>query len=354
MTDNADQPSSSRRSRAAWWVYTAFGVIAAAVLAMGTLAICAVAFEWQGFWPEAGQPFATVIGGMAALAAGALALYNGERQRATEAVQWSAGQRRATAADLRIRFTTTITQLADNHPTSRRSGVYAIAALADDWHAFGNDTERQVCIDVLCGYLTTPNSTYVEPTADTAATAGEDGPVRATIVRLLATHRDSTEPASSWAGTEYAVTQADLRALKLVAEPLQAADLYGADLRHAVLCRAYLDRADLRGADLYGADLRHAVLCRAYLDRADLRGARLDDADLRGAHLNHVDLRGAHLDGAILGAAHLREADLSDAYLDRVNLSRADLSGANLSGAWISGIQYDPDTVWPEGFDPPD
>ncbi|MFG1640432.1 hypothetical protein ACGFMK_09105 [Amycolatopsis sp. NPDC049252] len=30
----------------------------------------------------------------------------------------------------------------------RLTGVYALAGLADDW-----DDKRQVCVDVLCGYL---------------------------------------------------------------------------------------------------------------------------------------------------------------------------------------------------------
>ena len=45
------------------------------------LAVLAQAFGWVGFWRGAGQPFATVVAGLAALTAGALALHNGEQQR---------------------------------------------------------------------------------------------------------------------------------------------------------------------------------------------------------------------------------------------------------------------------------
>jgi hypothetical protein len=51
------------------------------VLALAVLAVLAQAFEWVGFWRGAGQPFATVVAGLAALTAGALALHNGEQQR---------------------------------------------------------------------------------------------------------------------------------------------------------------------------------------------------------------------------------------------------------------------------------
>jgi len=173
MTDDTGEPSR-RKSRAIWWVYTAFGVIALTVAAMGALAICAAEFKWRGFWPGAGQPFATVVAGMAALAAGGLAFYNGERQRVTEAElreiesqqwreeqareaqQWREEQRRDTAKDLRTRFIAAAAQLADEKAAMRRLGAYVIAGLADDWHAFGDDIEHQVCIDVLTGYLIEP------------------------------------------------------------------------------------------------------------------------------------------------------------------------------------------------------
>lgn len=179
MTNGAGVPQW-RKSRAVWWAYTAFGVIGLTVAAMGALAICAAEFAWQGFWRGAGQPFATVIAGMAALAAGGLAFYNGERQRVTEAEQreiesqqWREEQRRETAKDLRTRFIAAAAQLADDKASIRRSAVYVIAGLADDWYALGNHVEHQVCIDVLTGYLITPNPTYT-PTAthDTSAVIG--------------------------------------------------------------------------------------------------------------------------------------------------------------------------------------
>lgn len=112
-----------QRSRALWWVALAFTVIAIVILVMGALAICAVEFRWRGFWTGCGQPFATVLAEMAALAAGALAFYNGERQRAFEADQWHAEQRRAIASDLRGRFAVAQAQLSDAKAESRRVGA---------------------------------------------------------------------------------------------------------------------------------------------------------------------------------------------------------------------------------------
>ncbi|MDX3190286.1 hypothetical protein PV458_17900 [Streptomyces sp. MN03-5084-2B] len=46
------------------------------------------------------------------------------------------------------RLSSAAEQLAHNSPAVRLTGVYALAGLADDW-----DDKRQVCVDVLCGYL---------------------------------------------------------------------------------------------------------------------------------------------------------------------------------------------------------
>ena len=64
-------------------------------------------------------------------------------------------QRRIEAErELRTRFTNSVALLSDPEKVStRQAGVYALAALADDWHEFGRFDESQVCIDVLCGYL---------------------------------------------------------------------------------------------------------------------------------------------------------------------------------------------------------
>lgn len=63
------------------WVIAAFCAVGVGVLALALLAVFGQAFEWVGFWRGAGQPFATVVAGLAALTAGALALHNGEQQR---------------------------------------------------------------------------------------------------------------------------------------------------------------------------------------------------------------------------------------------------------------------------------
>jgi uncharacterized protein YjbI with pentapeptide repeats len=106
---------------------------------------------------------------------------------------------------LNERFATAASQLGDDRPAMvRLAGVYAMAALADDW-----EENRQACVDVLCGYLRMP----YEPDAGAGAAAEkrlafEAGrEVRHTAVRTIAAHlRDGVQP--SWQALKFDFTGA--------------------------------------------------------------------------------------------------------------------------------------------------
>ena len=108
----------------------------------------------------------------------------------------------------------------------------------------------------------------------TPASAGEDGTVRATIVRVLAAHRAASDEARR-ARTKYATTGADLRAVSF-----EDADVRCAFLRQVNLNDANLRRADLAEANLESASLIDADLMQATLHDTDLRGAVLSGASL--------------------------------------------------------------------------
>ncbi|MEV6562113.1 pentapeptide repeat-containing protein [Nocardia sp. NPDC051756] len=105
---------------------------------------------------------------------------------------------------LRARFATTAEQLAHPSPAVRMAGVYAMSALADDWHSRDNHAEVQVCVDVLCGYLRLPYTP--DPESARSQTRLE---VRKTIVRVIAAH---VTPASehSWSDRDFDLTGAFL------------------------------------------------------------------------------------------------------------------------------------------------
>ena len=76
-----------------------------------------------------------------------------ERHRREEAV---VNRDAGTAREFRARFVTSVEMLTVTGAIKRTAGLYALAALADDWIGFQRREEAQVCINVLCGYLRSP------------------------------------------------------------------------------------------------------------------------------------------------------------------------------------------------------
>ncbi|WP_159061283.1 hypothetical protein [Streptomyces europaeiscabiei] len=77
------------------------------------------------------------------------------------------------------RFGAAAEQLGTDQPAVRMAGAYAMARLADEW-----PQERQMCIDVLCGYLRMPHAP--DPPTDDQALASwqREREVRVTVLRL--------------------------------------------------------------------------------------------------------------------------------------------------------------------------
>lgn len=99
--------------------------------------------------------------------------------------------------ELRSRFTQSVALLSDpDKPTTRQAGIYALGALADDWKAHGRDDERQVCIDVLCGYLRSHWKT-------TESGANDERRIRAAAFNLIAAHLRPDEVRPNWDGATF-------------------------------------------------------------------------------------------------------------------------------------------------------
>lgn len=102
------------------------------------------------------------------------------------------------------------------------------------------------------------------------------------------------------------------------------------DFSHAALAHADLQWvATLAHADLRGADMSNAILCKslsfARMSKARLRGAIMWKADLSMADLRGADLSGASLMGAVLPAPYLLDgADMTGAVLDHAYVLSAD------------------------------
>lgn len=126
---------------------------------------------------------------------------------------------------LRSRYTTAAEQLGSNSPAIRLAGVYAMAALADDWLMRGQRNETQVCINVLCAYLRTPLE------LKTDADAAGDREVRQTVLRTILGQVCNEKRWSkfdfdfsnahfdfnvSFAGAEFAGTRTDFSSVKFL------------------------------------------------------------------------------------------------------------------------------------------
>ncbi|XVV05334.1 pentapeptide repeat-containing protein [Actinosynnema sp. CA-248983] len=168
----------------------------------------------------------TVVGGIGGVIALTVAY---RKQRLGEAAE-----RREDTKVFAERFGKASELIGSSQAAVRLSGIYAMAALADDW-----DDHRQTCIDVLCAYLrmpydpptTTPPppppgnrglglrkphprraTTHPVPTPPAAAPTEdprEEQQVRHTVIRVIAAHLRPESPVS-WNGHTFDFTGATL------------------------------------------------------------------------------------------------------------------------------------------------
>ncbi|OZC87763.1 pentapeptide repeat-containing protein [Rhodococcus sp. 05-340-1] len=226
------------------------------------------------------------------------------RQRTTENAQQTAlralalGQQQFSQDSvraLRERYTAATEQLGSHSFAVRLAGLYAIAALADDWRASGEPGEQQTCIDVICAYLRTPTIPMSEvlddareliSVEDEQAGSKAEYEVRRTAVRIIAerTRPRATPPAPGSYPDFVDGPWSDRRF-----------DLTGAELVDADFSSCTFDDLDLTNAQLLG---------QTTFSAAELRRVRFTNARFRA--------RGQRKGGADFSTAHLRAAIFED------------------------------------------
>lgn len=293
--------------------------------------------------------------------------------------------------ELRSRFTVISEQLGSDNFGVRHAGAYALASLADDWHRFGNESERQVCVDLLCAQLRSPRQREEIEVDDDEShwrDSPEDLEVRKTLVALIRSHRPLTGDghANNWKSCSIDLAGANLSTFSLNETDLSSANLDGADLTHtqfvgADLSQAMMTRVALSGANFTDADLTRAklfsawfsdtaneadravfdraIMCGAYLTSSFLPRARFDGANLQGAIVHDARLHSVSFVGANLG-----DARFIHSMLDGANFRNADLRGANFAYANVSEADFElakhnvrtnwADGVVPDGLAPMD
>ncbi len=289
--------------------------------------------------------------------------------------------------ELRARFTTIAQQLGSDNYAVRHAGAYALASLADDWHNFGKDNERQVCVNLLCAQLRTPrpqvqfydDNGLPEDTGDSP----EDLEVRKTIVDQIRLHRSSkTEDPDDWRPCRLDLAGADLSGFSFNETDLQGANLDGADLSHATLVaanltgaslvRAMLSAADFTAADLTRAELqssrtkmvsnsdintkrvvfRNAILQGSWFTEASLPNADFERANLSGARLMKADLVIAGFNKAQLIDANCTNGKFAKASFKDADVRGADFSTADITDANFQDARHSGRTRWPDGAVP--
>lgn len=237
-------PKAVKQSRLLPW--TVGGIVLTGVLSYFVLAIFVRLIAGQDSWWKIGdhklgdgqwfEAARVTVAVVALTVAGGAAYLAYRRQRTAEENQKTAAETQLITArayqlstkqhsaalrrELRARFTDAATQLAHPAAAVRIAGVYAMAALADDWHTAREPSEVQTCIDVLCGYLRLPYEperaeshqtkrivTRPRTNPDGTTANGEieehfeyqqnDREVRKTIVRVVKDHL-KPESGSSW------------------------------------------------------------------------------------------------------------------------------------------------------------
>jgi uncharacterized protein YjbI with pentapeptide repeats len=156
---------------------------------------------------NAGQIVLFSLGGIIALVGLALSLSRhalelevaeDDKKKESRRMKELVEQRKSEAErELRARFSQAVSLLSNvEKATTRQAGVYALGALADDWDNFGRRDERQVCIDVLCGYL---RSTW----DSSGKTSGDEKRIRSAAFDLIATHLRPGSGAVNWNGAVF-------------------------------------------------------------------------------------------------------------------------------------------------------
>ena len=155
---------------------------------------------------------ATAIGAIVALVVNVRKQDLAERTAAQAEAQYAETIFRDREAAFTDRFRAASQQLGAAAPPERIAGVYAMAALADDY-----PDRRQQCVDVLCGYLRLPWDPDLDDLAATSTTVTDTGPdgnttaqtttparrphdaqVRATIMAVIAAHTRDPNASTTW------------------------------------------------------------------------------------------------------------------------------------------------------------
>jgi hypothetical protein len=237
--------------------------------------------------------------------------------------------------ELRTRFTQAVALLSDpGKATTRQAGVYAIGALADDWAVRGRPDERQVCIDVLCGYL----RSYWDPQSNDA---DDERRIRGAAFDLIAEHHRPDTGRLSWDAASFNIRDTTVD--------------FDIDFHSVTIANSHFDFTDATfsggtfrfdGAKVSGGSVlfKRTIFSggKAVFNHSTFSGGEMDfdHASFSGGdvHFNHASFSGTRV--------HFNNAGFSDGdvwfhgatFTDEIVL----FNGANFSGAtvWFQAANF--------------
>ncbi|MGL5827783.1 MAG: pentapeptide repeat-containing protein [Nocardioides sp.] len=266
---------------------------------------------------------------------GAVALVTGYRRQAE--VEKAARRAEGEAREARIlrfeeRFGAAATQLGATSPTVRLAGVYALAALADQYPTDEYPGYRQQCVDVLCGYLrlTGPNLQSGELPRPELASGRE---ISATVVSVIAAHLKDPGASTSWSVLDYDLTGACLVDVGFADCHFKGTATFDRTTfaGEASFRRARFDQPTSFKAAVFSGDtsFTEAAFCdTATFDNSDFRGDALFDSATFHRSAGFEDARFSKLAG-FADATFVGETRFGQAAFDgRTSFNNAGFTGA--------------------------
>ena len=106
------------------------------------------------------------------------------------------------------RYQQAAAQLGHDEPIVRTAGIYALEAIVVEWAALGDTAQRDVCIDLLCGYLRSTTGLDHDPTSGLLTPTESERSVRSTVTTVIVRHLGEDKKPGGWSDRPYDFTKA--------------------------------------------------------------------------------------------------------------------------------------------------
>ncbi|WP_310407184.1 pentapeptide repeat-containing protein [Nocardia kruczakiae] len=311
-------------------------------------------------WPAIQPGQGAVVGGFAVLTAAVITYASQHKTRKQDAHHHNQKEQRERENQFRNRFTTASDQIANSSAAIRLAGIYGLTSLSDDWLGFGNEQERDVCINLLRAYLRTPFSSNVE-----GFTIQGESEVRHTLLEIFQARIGTYRP------DEWTIERLDRLAMsgcQFDNLALGRISIRGSDFSKSVLQRLHFLQIILNECDFSFVEIHDSDFEEVHGEQASFLAASFTNCRFSRSRFSVSSFTSAEMTDVVFDSSTLRSCSFTNTSLGMVSFEGADLRGAdfggadlhavNFKGAILDGVRwhkvaYDSTTQWPVGFVPP-